>query len=76
MSEISYVEFAVKGELLFVRIVGGDFHGSVQIHKLHPDKSRQLLAEFPPNEWASIVATMSALGENGTTFRMFEALQR
>ena len=76
MSEISYVEFTAKADLLFVRIVGGEFHGSVQINKINQDKSRQLLAEFQPNEWASIVATMSALGETGTTFRMFEAIQK
>lgn len=76
MSEISYVEFHSKDGLYFVRIVGGQFHGSVQIVKVHADKSRQLLVEFPPNEWASIVATMSALGETGTTFRMFEAMQK
>ena len=76
VGEISYVEFTAKADLSFVRIVGGEFHGSVQIIKTHPDKSRQLLAEFRPAEWASVVATMSALGETGTTFRMFEAMQK
>lgn len=81
MSEITLVEFSAKADLRFVRIVGGEFHGSVQINKMHRDvpsgpESKQLLAEFTPAEWASIVATMSALGETGTTFRMFEAMQK
>ena len=33
-------------------------------------------AVIPPSEWASIVATVSALGETGTTFRIFEAAQK
>jgi hypothetical protein len=81
MSEIRYVTFQAKADLRFVRIEGGDFHGSVQINKVHrgapgAPESIQLLAEFQPNEWASIVATMSALGETGTTFRMLEAMQK
>jgi hypothetical protein len=76
MSDIRYIEFTAKADLLFVRIEGGEFHGSVQITKVHQDKSRQLLAEFTPAQWASIVATMSALGEDGTTFRVFEAFQK
>lgn len=76
MSDISYVEFNVRGDLRFVRIVGSERHGSVQILKRSPSNQECLLAEFPPNEWASIVATMSALGETGTTFRMFEAMQK
>lgn len=76
MSEISYIEFTAKADLLFVRIVGGQSHGSVQINKVYSDHSRKLFAEFTPAEWASIVATMSALGETGATFRMFEAMQK
>lgn len=76
MSDIKYVEFQAKSDLMFMRIVGGEFHGSVQINKTFSDGSRRLLAEFRPNEWASIIATMSALGETGTTFRMFEAMQK
>lgn len=76
MSEISYIEFTAKADLLFVRIVGGESHGSVQINRVHPDQSRQLLVELSAAEWASIVATMTCLGETGATFRMFEALQK
>lgn len=33
-------------------------------------------ALIPPSEWASIVASVSALGETGASFRMFEAAQK
>ncbi len=75
-TEIKETVFHSKDGLAFIRFDGGQFHGSVQLCKIHPDGARQMLAEWLPAEWASIVATMSALGETGTTFRMFEALQK
>jgi len=76
MSDMQETVFYAKADLLFVRFVGGQCHGTVAIRKVHPDKSVQLLAEFAPAEWASIVATMCCLGETGATFTMFEALQK
>ncbi len=70
------VVFQAKADLLFVRFQGGQYHGTVAVRKVHADKSIQLLAEFTPAEWASIVATMTCLGETGATFTMFEALQK
>lgn len=76
MCEINEIAFYTKNDLKFVRITGGEFHGTVALRKIHPDKSEQLLAEWSPSEWASVVATMSCLGETGATHTMFEALQK
>jgi hypothetical protein len=77
--------FHAKNGLCFERIKTlqspeGGTYGSVRIAKVSgPDISDGLgetLAILEPNEWASVCASMSAIGENDTTFRMFEALQK
>jgi hypothetical protein len=52
--------------------------GSVHIRKYVESGSTALAAEaiIDPSSWASIVASVSALGETGTTFRMFETIQK
>jgi hypothetical protein len=67
--------FHVKDGFQFTRITGGEHHGSVKIAVVK-DGAVVYGTMLPPNEWASVAATMSALGETGTTFRMFEAMQR
>lgn len=67
--------FQAKDGFQFHRIIGGENHGSVKVHIV---KDNVLIwgTLFTAAEWASVVATMSALGETGTTFRMFEAMQK
>lgn len=67
--------FQAKDGFAFGRVIGGEHHGSVKAH-LIKDGSVVWGTMFSPAEWSSIVATMSALGETGTTFRMFEAMQK
>ena len=68
------VIFHAKECLDFIRTVGGEDHGSVTVRMTQGGS--MLTFRFTPAEWASVVATMSALGETGTTFRMFEAMQK
>lgn len=54
-------------------------YGGVRIHvheNANPDTPAIMIAEFTADEWASIVASCSALGETGTTWRMLRELQR
>lgn len=61
--------------------IGADKFGSVRVCLLSPGEDMQwgagkTLAILPPSSWASVVASMTAIGENATTHAMFEAAQR
>lgn len=76
MTEASQeVTFHAKDGFEFRRIVGGEHHGSVKVHVIK-DGAVIWGSMFKPAEWASVVATMTCLGETGATFTMFEALQK
>jgi hypothetical protein len=67
--------FQAKDGFKFVRLVGGESHGSVKVF-IEKDGATIWGTMFTPAEWSSIAASMTCLGETGATFRMFEALQR
>lgn len=76
--------FHLENGLCFERIKSSDkpeFYGGVRICRLQPNEDMrggagETVAIISASSWASICASMSALGENGTTHRMYEALQR
>jgi hypothetical protein len=73
--------FHSKCGLCFERLLTADQWGSVRVAMIDTQSEMQdgggkTLAVLAPNEWASVVASMSALGETGTTFRMFLEMQK
>lgn len=77
--------FHVKDGLFFERKVvtseSGVLEGHVHIVKTDDGKDPELRntvldVMLTPSEWASVVASVSALGENGATHALFLAAQR
>lgn len=70
--EEKFSTFNAKDGLSFTRVTGGVHHGSVHVNFSDGRAVVILTAE----QWASVAASMSALGETGISYRMFEALQK
>ena len=73
--------FHVKDNICFERISQGSNYGGVRLCKLRPGEDMrpdagETIIVMTAEEWSSVASSMTALGENGNTWRMILALQK
>ena len=73
--------FHLKDNICFERVNRSDNYGGVRIARLKPgedpvDGGGETIIETDASGWASVVASMTALGESAQTWGMILALQK